>query len=81
MVSHLNAETPKVIMIVDAPNDVMEFDKTNQVYFLVPTNQHALNVPGAMSEADYDKMDKDNLFIRSDIMIDGEYKFTPVSSI
>lgn len=81
MVSHLNAETPKVTMIVDAPNDVMEFDKTNQVYFLVPTNQHALNVPGAMSEADYDKMDKDNLFIRSDIMIDGEYKFTPVSSI
>ena len=81
MVSHLNAETPKVTMIVDAPNDRMEFDKTNQVYFLVPTNQHALNVPGAMSEADYDKMDKDNLFIRSDIMIDGEYKFTPVSSI
>ena len=81
MVSHLNAETPKVTMIVDAPNDVMEFDKTNQVYFLVPTNQHALNVPGAISEADYDKIDKDNLFIRSDIMIDGEYKFTPVSSI
>ena len=81
MVSHLNAETPKVTMIVDAPNDRMEFDKTNQVYFLVPTNQHALNVPGAMSKADYDKMDKDNLFIRSDIMIDGEYKFTPVSSI
>ena len=81
MVSHLNAETPKVTMIVDAPNDRMEFDKTNQVYFLVPTNQHALNVPGAMSEADYDKRDKDNLFIRSDIMIDGEYKFTPVSSI
>lgn len=81
MVSHLNAETPKVTMIVDAPNDRMEFDKTNQVYFLVPTNQHALNVPGAMSKVDYDKMDKDNLFIRSDIMIDGEYKFTPVSSI
>ena len=81
MVSHLNAETPKVTMIVDAPNDRMEFDKTNQVYFLVPTNQHALNVPGAMSKTDYDKMDKDNLFIRSDIMIDGEYKFTPVSSI
>ena len=81
MVSHLNAETPKVTMIVDAPNDRMEFDKTNQVYFLVPTNQHALNVPGAMSKADYDKMDKDNLFIRSDIMIDGEYKFIPVSSI
>lgn len=81
MVSHLNAETPKVTMIVDAPNDRMEFDKTNQVYFLVPTNQHALNVPGAMSKADYDKMDKDNLFIRSDIMIDGEYKFTPISSI
>jgi hypothetical protein len=38
MVSHLNAETPKVTMIVDAPNDVMEFDRTNQVYFLVPTN-------------------------------------------
>ena len=38
MVSHLNAETPKVTMIVDAPNDRMEFDKTNQVYFLVPTN-------------------------------------------
>jgi hypothetical protein len=29
MVSHLNAETPRVSMIVDAPNDVMEFDKTN----------------------------------------------------
>ena len=81
MVSHLNAETPKVTMIVDAPNDRMELDKTNKVYFLVPTNQHALNVPGAMSKVDYDKMDKDALFIRSDIMIDGEYKFTPVSSI
>ena len=81
MVSHLNAETPKVTMIVDAPSDRMESDKTNKVYFLVPTNQNALNVPGAMSKVDYDKMDKDNLFIRSDIMIDGEYKFTPVSSI
>ena len=81
MVSHLNAETPKVTMIVDAPSDRMELDKTNKVYFLVPTNQNALNVPGAMSKVDYDKMDKDNLFIRSDIMIDGEYKFTPVSSI
>lgn len=81
MVSHLNAETPKVTMIVDAPSDRMELDKTNKVYFLVPTNQNALNVPGAMSKADYDKMNKDNLFIRSDIMIDGEYIFTPVSSI
>ena len=81
MVSHLNAETPKVTMIVDAPSDRMELDKTNKVYFLVPTNQNALNVPGAMSKVDYDKIDKDNLFIRSDIMIDGEYKFTPVSSI
>lgn len=81
MVSHLNAETPKVTMIVDAPSDRMELDKTNKVYFLVPTNQNALNVPGTMSKADYDKMNKDNLFIRSDIMIDGEYIFTPVSSI
>ena len=81
MVSHLNAETPKVTMIVDAPNDVMEFDKTNQVFYLVPTNQHALNVPGSISKEDYDKANKDTLFVKSDIMIDGEYKFTSVSDI
>ena len=81
MVSHLNAETPKVTMIVDAPSDRMELAETNKVYFLVPTNQNALNVPGAMSKADYDKMNKNKLFVRSDDMIDGEYRFTPVSSI
>lgn len=78
MVSHLNAETPKVTMIVDAPNDVMEFDKTNQVYFLVPTNQHALNIPGSISKEDFDK-NREKLFIKSDEMFDGEYIFSKIS--
>lgn len=78
MVSHLNAETPKVTMIVDAPNDVMEFDKTNQVYFLVPTNQHALNIPGVISKEDFDK-NREKLFIKSEEMFDGEYIFSKVS--
>ena len=77
MVSHLNAETPKVTMIVDAPNDVMEFDRTNQVYFLVPTNQHALNIPGTISKEDFDK-DREKLFIKSDEMFDGEYIFSKI---
>lgn len=78
MVSHLNAETPRVSMIVDAPNDVMEFDKTNQVFYLVPTNQHALNIPGTISEDDFVK-NKHRLFTRSDIQINGEYKFSLVA--
>lgn len=78
MVSHLNAETPRVSMIVDAPNDVMEFDKTNQVFYLVPTNQHALNIPGTISEEDFVK-NKHRLFTRSDIQINGEYKFSLVA--
>ena len=78
MVSHLNAETPRISMIVDAPNDVMEFDKTNQVFYLVPTNQHALNIPGTISEDDFVK-NKHRLFTRSDIQINGEYKFSLVA--
>lgn len=78
MVSHLNAETPRVSMIVDAPNDVMEFDKTNQVFYLVPTNQHALNTPGIISEEDFIK-NKHRLFIRSDVQVNGEYKFSLVA--
>lgn len=78
MVSHLNAETPRVSMIVDAPNDVMEFDKTNQVFYLVPTNQHALNIPGTISEKDFIK-NKHRLFIRSDVQVNEEYKFSLVA--
>ena len=78
MVSHLNAETPRITMIVDAPNDTMEFDDSNQVFYLVPTNQHALNIPGSISKEDFDR-DKGKLFLRSEIPNEkGEYIFDPV---
>lgn len=54
MVSHLNAETPKLTMIVDAPSDSMEKNDANNIgYFLVPTDQAELNVPGRMTRFDY----------------------------
>lgn len=49
MVSHLNAETPTVRMIVDAPSDMMEFDESNKVYFLVGSDQFSLNTDGKIS--------------------------------
>ncbi len=55
MISHLDAETPKITMIVDAPNDIKEFDDSNKVYYLVPTNQGALNQSGYISEEDFNK--------------------------
>lgn len=78
MVSHLNAETPRMTMIVDAPSDIMEFDKSNQVFYLVPTNQHALNIPGKISKEDFDK-NREKLFIKSNEMFDGEYIFSKVT--
>ena len=53
MVSHLNAETPTVRMIVDAPNDMMEFDENNKGYFLVGTDQLGLNEAGKISYQDF----------------------------
>jgi hypothetical protein len=54
MVSHLNAETPKLTMIVDAPSDSMEKNDANNIgYFLVPTDLAELNVPGRMTRFDY----------------------------
>lgn len=62
MISHLNAETPKITMVVDAPNDIMEFDESNQIYFLVPTDQNALNKTGFMSKEDFD-LHKNKLYV------------------
>ncbi len=64
MVSHLNAETPKITMIVDAPNDVMEFDESNKIYYLVPTDESALNQTGYMSEEDFEKF-KTKLYVKN----------------
>lgn len=62
MISHLNAETPKITMVVDAPNDIMEFDESNQIYFLVPTDQNALNQTGFMSKEDFE-LHKNKLYV------------------
>lgn len=62
MISHLNAETPKITMVVDAPNDIMEFDESNQIYFLVPTDQNALNQTGFMSKEDFE-LHKNELYL------------------
>lgn len=74
MVSHLNAETPVVSMIVDAPNDIMEFDQTNQVYFVVATDQHDLNIPGTIT---YDKFNesRSSLYIQDGVNEDGDIKY------
>ena len=64
MVSHLNAETPKITMIVDAPNDIMEFDESNKIYYLVPTDEGALNQTGYMSKEDFEKL-KNELYIKN----------------
>jgi hypothetical protein len=71
MVSHLNAETPKITMIVDAPNDVMEFDESNKIYYLAPTNQGALNKPGYMSEADFNA-NKTKLYLKTNKVVNNE---------
>lgn len=73
MVSHLNAETPKLTVIVDAPNDSMDNDPNNIGYFLVPTDQLDLNVPGRITEEDFIN-NKSQLFILDD------NEFKPVSS-
>jgi hypothetical protein len=65
MVSHLDAETPKITMIVDAPNDIKEFDDSNKVYYLVPTNQGALNQSGYISEEDFNKH-RNKLYIQDE---------------
>ena len=62
MISHLNAETPKITMVVDAPNDIMEFDESNKIYFLVPTDQSALNQTGFMSKEDFE-LHKNKLYV------------------
>ena len=64
MISHLNAETPKITMIVDAPNDIMEFDESNKIYYLVPTDEGALNQTGYMSKEDFEKF-KNELYIKN----------------
>lgn len=64
MVSHLNAETPKITMIVDAPNDIMEFNESNRIYYLVPTDESALNQTGYMSKEDFEKF-KNKLYVKN----------------
>lgn len=64
MVSHLNAETPKITMIVDAPNDIMEFDESNKIYYLVPTDESASNKPGFISKEDFEKF-KNELYVKN----------------
>lgn len=84
MVSHLNAETPKVTMVVDAPSDKIEHDLTNQVFYKVPTDLEFFNVAGAVSEADYNTAKSNkvkNIFIRSaEPDEEGQYSYIPAVS-
>ena len=64
MVSHLNAETPTMTLIVDAPSDAMEIqDENRKTFFPIPTDQGALNEPGIISEEDFN-LNKENLLIK-----------------
>lgn len=66
MVSHLNAETPKLTMIVDAPNDSMDINSQTErfpVYFLVPTDEEHLNIAGRITQEDFD-INKDQLYVK-----------------
>lgn len=74
MVSHLDAETPKITMIVDAPNDIKEFDDSNKVYYLVPTNQGALNQSGYISEEDFNKY-RNKLYVQDKPNEKGEMQY------
>lgn len=67
MVAHLNAETPKLTMIVDAPSDSMEINDPNNIgYFLVPTDQFELNVPGRMTKEDFEN-NYESLLVKTNI--------------
>ena len=80
MISHLNAETPKVTMIVDAPSDIIETEPTNRVYYLIPTDQDALNIDGRISEREFNQ-NKNKLFLKSDTLNeDEEYDYTPAKT-
>lgn len=62
MVSHLNAETPTMTLIVDAPSDAAE-NTNNKTFYPVPTDLGALNEPGRISEEDFN-LNKENLLIK-----------------
>ena len=83
MISHLNAETPQVKMIVDAPSDAMGFidsdDEARQIYFPIPTDQDKLNVSGIISKEYFDTH-KDSIYLKIDSTgnLDNDYKRIPV---
>lgn len=66
MVSHLDAETPKLTMVVDAPNDSMDINSQTErfpVYFLVPTDEEHLNIAGKITQEDFD-INKAQLYVK-----------------